>query len=562
LSERRTRPWLLRAAALAALAVSLVVLTMLARHRSARPVLGPYSLPAATALALALATAGLAAAGLVLPSRSLNRLESWLAGGAAALRRPVVPGTARLGAILVALALASYLAIGFRLLAVNERPNEDEMDYLRKADEIGRAGGISELWRQLWKGSYEAGDPAAANRHPLYPAIVSFRPNFVAAKRLSLWLGLVPLAVVTWGTVRRAGWLAGGAAAVLLTTNGTFQQSAAIVACEILLIGWVVLTWFSIDRPRESSGTDPSGGCQLRRSWISTLDSQLSTLLVGVWLGLAYLTKASALFLLVGFLAWGLTVPKLRRWSWLAVVSFAVVSSPLLVRNVRGFGDPLYSYNTRFLFADSFGAGQAGDFRGVAAEAADYFRTHSVGVLARRLLSGLGWEAYIFLRSLGPAPLGTSRPLVGLIVLGLALLGTIGAERRLPLLAAIWSGGFLVFFAWYVPIASGDRFLAPIVPIVLLFAARGVVSLVGADPAASATQIGRRIIWMAVLWCVAVVALSYARSPAALERSASASAPAHAGLARGAPTRASAASVVESRHGLSDNLLCGHRERS
>jgi hypothetical protein len=73
----------------------------------------------------------------------------------------------------------------------------------------------------------------------------------------------------------------------------------------------------------------------------------------------------------------------------------------------------------------------------------------------------------------------------------------------------VWSAVFYLFFAWYVPIAAGDRFLAPIVPVLITFAARGVAVLAATSNGASKRPLASRIIWMALLWVIVTTVLSF-----------------------------------------------------
>jgi hypothetical protein len=521
------RPWLLRLTALVFLVAGGSVTVMLVRHRSSNPVVGPYSIPAATALVLAVAASVAALTVVALPNRRLDRLADWLREGSQPFRVAIPAGTRLDGVILLSLAVASYGVIGLRLMHLNAAPRDDQLDYLTKAAEIRAAGGIVELSRQLWQGSYENGKADAGNRHPLYTGVLSIRPDFAAAQNLTFLLGLVTLGLFSWAGVRRFGWLIGGVAAVLLATNSVVLQSASIVACEMMLILWTLLAWFAIDQlpglrrdpglsPAEPSGpiaspvtNDQPAGAWIGAAWRHHRAHVWRCAAIGGWLALGYLTKASAVFLLVGFLGWSLCVRGLRCWSWVAVVSFAVIASPLLVRNARAFGDPLYSFNTRFLLADSFEQGLGRPFRGTWTEASDYLKSHSAGSIVHRAATGLAWEGFMFLRSLAPAGLDQSRPLVGLVVLMLGLLGMIRAERRAIALAAAWCAIFYLFFAWYVPIAAGDRFLAPIIPIVLLFAARGAAILIASRSSKTPDRISRTVRYAALLWCLAVTVLSF-----------------------------------------------------
>ena len=487
--------------------------------------IGPYSLPASAALALA--TAGTIALFLVavLPSQTLLPLASWIQLGLRSLRAADPRGTRTQGMVLAAMALGCYTAVALKLIGNNEAPRDDQLRYLQLSGEIRRAGGVIGLCQGLWAGTY-----TEANQHPLYPVMLSLLPGsdhepvgplapsvsgaaelrrqFRWAKGLSFSLGLLLLVIISAMTTVRYGWLAGGGAAALLASNTTVGQSSSLVACEIVLTLCVLLAWFTASS-RIMARPTRSG-------------------LVGVWLALAYLTKASALLLLVGFVIWSLAVPSMRRWGWLAVLSFTIVASPLLVRNVRLFANPVYNFNTRFLFADRFDPDR--DFRGTWAELKSYIQDHSVGSVARRALGGLGWEGYILLRTLAPVSFANSRALVGLVIGLMALLGAwairgekdpgqepagregeqVGAGEHEPVvwLLAVWCGFFYVFFAWYVPIAPGDRFWAPLVPPLLILAARGATSLISASTARS-ELVGRRLIWAAALWCVAATALGY-----------------------------------------------------
>jgi hypothetical protein len=492
--NERSSVWLLRLTAGTLLVLCGAATAMLALHRSAHPVVGPYSFPAFAAMVLAGASCAGLAAIVLLPTAAALRLHKWLGEGTQSLRLEPLRGTARAGCALVLLAILSHSVIGFRLARLNREALHDQADYLNVAADIHRMG-LAELWGGLWGGNYRE-----ANRHPLYTALLSLRPEFEWAKFLSWLLGLITLAILLFGTLTKSGGLVAGLSTVLVATNSVFQQSASLVACEMLLMLWALLAWLTIERCiRDCSAA--------RESLVARTVARCAA--IGLWLGLAYLTKASAFFLLIGFVVWSAIVPQLRRWSWLALVSFAVVSSPLLVRNVRTYGDPLYSFNNRFLFADSFEQGVERGDRGTWADAKQYFETHSMREIGRRALGGLAWEAFILLRSLGPASLSDSRPLVGLVILLLSVLGTIGADRRLVLAMAAWVVPFYVFFAWYGEIARGDRFLAPVIPVLLVFAARGAISLLQANALLSPRQLERRLLIGVALWCIAITVLSF-----------------------------------------------------
>jgi hypothetical protein len=92
---------------------------------------------------------------------------------------------------------------------------------------------------------------------------------------------------------------------------------------------------------------------------------------------------------------------------------------------------------------------------------------------------GIVWESFVLLRTLGPYPLESSRALVGLPILILAVAGLFG-PRRQALASVVLVPSvifFVIFFGWYQPIASGDRFLVPVLIPLLVSASVGVVDL-------------------------------------------------------------------------------------
>jgi hypothetical protein len=122
--------------------------------------------------------------------------------------------------------------------------------------------------------------------------------------------------------------------------------------------------------------------------------------------------------------------------------------------------------------------------------------------MARREASGLVWELFIMLRSLGPAPLDDSRILFGIPIAGLAIAVAWSQRRWEHGLLLVWCLGFWVVFAWYVPIAAGERFILPILAPLLVLAAEGILRL-------APQQRSGAVLWAGGLWSVAWLALTY-----------------------------------------------------
>jgi hypothetical protein len=214
---------------------------------------------------------------------------------------------------------------------------------------------------------------------------------------------------------------------------------------------------------------------------------------IGALLGLAYLTKGTAPIFLAGIVG----ACFITRWttvesasskqrlisSLMAVlvvcVGWVVVAHPLLIRNVKVYGEPLYSANQTFFYLDSFPSG-ADPFGQVAAMGthqeirADYLANHSFADMTKRAVTGTGWQSYIFIRSLGPTPLDDSRVLLGIAFLLLAGLALLHESTAIKTALAIWVTLSLLLFGWYIPIAAGQRFMAPLLPLLLVFAGIGM----------------------------------------------------------------------------------------
>ncbi|MBX3437667.1 MAG: hypothetical protein KF861_09265, partial [Planctomycetaceae bacterium] len=180
------------------------------------------------------------------------------------------------------------------------------------------------------------------------------------------------------------------------------------------------------------------------------------------------------------------TVPAYRRTMLRLAVSltmivagWAIVTSPLLVRNMRMYGKATYNVNNWLLFVDEFEQPVELSQRLTLDEAAQqYWESHTVAAMIEREGSGLVWETFMLLRMLGPCPLDDSRVLFGLPLAVLALIGILARPRSEHLLLGLWTVLFVTLFAWYVPIAAGERFLMPLLAPILICASEGLVRMV------------------------------------------------------------------------------------
>lgn len=378
----------------------------------------------------------------------------------------------RLEAALVALACALFLALAGAEAWRNAYPYFDDVGYLDLGNQIRALGGPLGLLRELFTGHRYV----ESNRHPLFLALLSLvaRPErgyHRDAQLLTLALGVAAL-LSCWLVIRRHFGRGPAAVAVLLLACGkTFVNVASREWCEPLLVAlWAQAVGAILD------GLARPGRL---RPW----------LLAGVFSGLAFLTKGTAIFLPVCVALALLLEQRARalvhRGAWLFGGAFLLTASPLLCRNVRLFHAPLYQYNSRLVWIDKLP-----DFAEVFAPHAydklpdgfaAWLSQTTPRAVAWRVVGGVGEVSFNVLDAfalVAPTPGGPVH--VALLAAALAaLVVSLGWLWRMPrgpartflLVHCAWSYAFFVAFS-----ASGanSRYFLPLVATTLLpaFAAR------------------------------------------------------------------------------------------
>tara|TARA_R110002095_G_scaffold194565_2_gene172887 strand:- start:104 stop:1594 length:1491 start_codon:yes stop_codon:yes gene_type:complete len=395
------------------------------------------------------------------------------------------------GSLLLSFSMIVYFVVMINVIPQQPGPaNNDQAAFLKQAKAVQEMGGPVALSRQLFMGEYQE-----ANQHPLYVALLSFFPDYETGKRLSAMCGLLALLIFSVGIARQYGNLTGGLTGLLLSVNAAYCQLTGRAVCEGLLLLFVAGLWLIVLRMPD-----------LRQSHISALP----LIGMGLFLGLAWLTKGTALQLLLGLVLWfcsyavdwrrcfsrfkrstpidaatpetkptdATTVALKTIFASLALViaSFALIAAPLLVRNVRVYGRPTFNANSFLIFQDEFSEPHALAKQGSLRDAAQkYLQTHSLSQIVKREVKGLLWQVLIFLRSLGPLPFEEGRLFFGVMAVPFLMMGLLaetGPPRRLYF---IWMLLFWLQFAWYLPIAAGERFLMPLLLPTLALISLGVV---------------------------------------------------------------------------------------
>lgn len=489
-------------------ACAAIVAVAIAVTGSVRPIAGNQSLASGGALFVA------ALAALTLFTAAWAPQSVWIGANTYWIRWCSISpdcGTGKSFCCVLGLAICCQSILSIRIAARNERAIDDQADYLRVARDVASSGGSLGLPVALWSGRF-----VEDNRHPLYVAIIADRPEIGFAKAVSITFGLLATMAAAGIAARGFGWAAGAATAAVLSVNAALLQSSTLVACETLLTFLIALGFGLIMAQRPVTQVQSAGlrVCEMRPSLADRGRTIFCVAAVGVLFGLAYLTKASAFFLFVLTLAALLLEYRLswcRRFALAVclVASFTATAAPLLVRNCRIYGDPLHSYNNRMLFADSFENGAASEDLGLIGNWRRFANDHSVHDVATRLGRGVLTETFVVLRAAGPVPLDSGRALFGFVIAIFACLGpAVDREQRWSaMLLTTWIAVFIVFFGWYQPIASGDRFVLPLAPPLAVFAAAGFCRLTGS--LLSEPWRGRAAMTIAAAYCLTFFLLAY-----------------------------------------------------
>ena len=359
---------------------------------------------------------------------------------------------------MASLTLVTVLGVAFvalkSLSAYHEhsRPVPDELAYLELANELAEAGGWRTFLQRCWTGDYRE-----ANRHPLYllllSAIAQRDPAFYAHAKLASWtIGLLTTAVILGLVARTSGPAASVCVAFLLGHNDLWVTHMSAVHVEMLLFALLLVAWSVM--------------------WFAPASVRWHVL-AGVALGLAYLAKATAVIV---WIAYGLALLVTRRVqafrcrvAGCTLLAGLVVASPLLLRNVRVYGNPLYNVNSKYMWLDDWSQVRLIEESDLSEfSLGSFVRRHGVAALGTRVLHGLARESIFLCTALYPLNVRVSVETVagGALLLVVAILG-IG---RLPgatirVMTRLMVVGFLAALALHTPHGSHPRFQLTLVPV-------------------------------------------------------------------------------------------------
>jgi 4-amino-4-deoxy-L-arabinose transferase-like glycosyltransferase len=363
---------------------------------------------------------------------------------------------------LLLLILAAFLLAGLDGLRRQELLSPYDTDlYLWDARQIHDRGGPPALVAMCFTGHYTRDFIM-----PLYVGLLSMLPCdspqvFAWARLLTLVLGAAGITVAFIVAQRLFGSSAALLTAALMALNSAYLSYSTIVGCDILFVAFVLLAWFAVARYLEGRS---------RFAWI------------GLWVALAYLTKANGVFIAPVALgaAWFKERGRILRSKqvWLGIAIFLLVASPILTRNILRFGSPFHNLNSRVLWVDSWNEMYGPDVQEHPPTLTRYLQRHTLGQIGLRIAKGAFQEGVFLVVGTGQNyllhdDLRLKAWPVGLLLIGLSLWGALDRRTWHAAIPVVGLGAvFFIFFTWF-PVKD-LRFDLPLVPIVLIFSARGV----------------------------------------------------------------------------------------
>jgi hypothetical protein len=401
-------------------------------------------------------------------SRTRRRRRGKAGGeGAAAPRGPGTDGSAGAGPavhwIVVAGSLLLLQAVVLTAIFLPApHTGGDNAGYLTLALALAEGAGYVELW--------DPDAPLHTKYPPGYPLllaamILAGATSWAAFKLTSaVGMSLATLLVFAWAARRVGAWGA-GALALLLVLAGGWQDASRWILSEPWFLVWTFLCLWA--------GDEASARGTWRPRWIGwgegrpALEGEEPRSGTGLWVALAgagalmaFGVRTAGLPLVLAFLGFLVLARRFRAAAVFGAMAVAVVGGWLLRASRGGEGAYQDEFWLRNPYDPELGTVGMGGLLGRVWENAVLY----VG----RVLPGEWW--------LG-AP-GWALAVLGLLVTGLALWGWVSRLLRAPggaeLFVPLYGGMILL----WPSVWSGERFLLPLLPLLLLYAGRTLAGLV------------------------------------------------------------------------------------
>ena len=205
--------------------------------------------------------------------------------------------------VMVALLAAGFVVCAFGALREATNPGwQDTSGYLAHALYIAEHGGFRGFLEQSFAGTYPI-----VERHPAYMLLLApFAERtpefFLAAKLITLATGLVTLLTLVWMVARRYGKGAAITAGLLYSVSSSLVVASSHVDHEPLLVLCTLWTWWFLTETDRRPTALAAGGGQRIQPATEMPASVARWAIAGLWLGLAYMVKSTALLMGVAIL--------------------------------------------------------------------------------------------------------------------------------------------------------------------------------------------------------------------------------------------------------------------
>ncbi len=339
----------------------------------------------------------------------------------------------------------------------------DEEAYLSLAAEISEESGF---W--AFPAYYLSGGLDDAYRGPMYVWLLSsfyhgerHKIGYVRALNVIIGAAAALVCYVLLGCL--CNWTVAAIGGLLVAASANTTFLGGITSVEPLLTVACLFTWYLYLRGLEGK----------HRYWAGAL----------AMTGVCFYLKAQGLFFAPAFIITGLICYKWdffrNKNVWIGLALLAIILAPNVLHNVNAFGKPLYSKASKELWLDSILQNREPDWEEKYGGPVQYFRTHSVGDFAQRMVVGFVEQVAVISGGLlAPTKVSGAAQYISYILGALAFVAFLigiaaeGDRKRMVFHVALLVI-FLACFSLRSAVGPYPRFYLPIIGLFALYAGSG-----------------------------------------------------------------------------------------
>ncbi|MBU1164528.1 glycosyltransferase family 39 protein [Patescibacteria group bacterium] len=303
------------------------------------------------------------------------------------------------------------------------------------------------------------GDWYLGNQHPLLPILLAplshdLSTYLFKAKMLVLSLGIISFIIIYLVALKRFGYIVASLGSVFLIP--IIGELSVQVLCEVLLVLWFFLWWHYLIKALETNET---------KYFLSA----------GIFIGLAFFTKASGLLLLfvsiiIFFVYYRKQIVSKSKDLLILLLPLLVINFPLLIANMLVYGNPFYNKNSaHFMWIDRWDDIYQPGFI-LQGSLWRYLSSHTLYDIFERIIVGVFYTPFNIL-------------FVMFIIIAVILLALdykrdkkkyhthhILINRETWLISLVFISSYFIIISWYIYMMRGSqnqRFIYPVMPILI-----------------------------------------------------------------------------------------------